>query len=57
MKDQADKIPEKAHDLAAKIKPAAEQLGDKIEDGASKVGRHALPLVHARHYFFLSLPF
>lgn len=40
MKDQADKIPEKAHELAAKIQPAAEQLGDKIEQGAHKV---ALP--------------
>ena len=37
VKDQADKIPEKAHELAAKIQPAAERLGDKIEQGAHKV--------------------
>ncbi len=37
VKEQADKIPEKAHELAGKIQPAAEKLGDQIEQGASKV--------------------
>ena len=37
VKEQADKIPEKAHELAGKIQPAAEKLGDQIELGASKV--------------------
>ena len=37
VKEQAKKIPEKAHELAQKIEPAAEQLGEKIEEGAHKV--------------------
>lgn len=37
VKEQADKIPEKAHELAGKIQPAAEKLGDQIEQGAAKV--------------------
>ena len=37
VKEQAKKIPEKAHELAQKIEPAAEQLGEKIEQGAAKV--------------------
>ena len=37
IKEQAKKIPEKAHELAQKIEPAAEQLGEKIEQGAAKV--------------------
>ena len=41
VKEQADKIPEKAHELAGKIQPAAEKLGDQIEQGASKVLSHA----------------
>ncbi len=42
VKEQADKIPEKAHELAGKIQPAAEKLGDQIEQGASKVLSHAM---------------
>lgn len=45
VKDQADKIPEKAHELAAKVQPAAEQLGDKIEQGAHKVGILTEPIL------------
>lgn len=42
VKEQADKIPEKAHELAGKIQPAAEKLGDQIEQGASKVLSYAM---------------
>ena len=36
IKEQAKKLPEKAHELAQKIEPAAEQLGEKLEQGAQK---------------------
>lgn len=49
VKDQADKIPEKAHELAAKIQPAAEQLGDKIEQGAHKVPLASPPCPYLPH--------
>jgi len=48
VKEQADKIPEKAHELAGKIQPAAEKLGDQIEQGASKVLSHARARVNLR---------
>ena len=46
VKEQAKKIPEKAHELAQKIEPAAEQLGEKIEQGAHKVHSNTLETVH-----------